>query len=196
MTKKFIIAITGKQGSGKSSLSNELARELNGSVFNLDIYSHKALQNKQVQTAIIKVFGDKIIKNGKLDRKEIGKIAFNNKDKLNFLNSITYKQMQIDLDLDLEKAKDIIILDYALLPLTKYFNISNYKILMQANKDIRLKRLIERDKLDKDYLEKRENKSIEYNYEFDKIIDSSTTLNMKEIAKQIHQAINNLRNIK
>ena len=39
MKEKKIIAVTGKQGSGKSSFCNALAKELNANVFNLDIYS-------------------------------------------------------------------------------------------------------------------------------------------------------------
>ena len=52
MNKK-IIAVTGKQGSGKSTFCNMLASEINADVFNFDIFSHKVLLLENVKEIII-----------------------------------------------------------------------------------------------------------------------------------------------
>ena len=78
--------------------------------------------------------------------KEIDKIITNNKDKT-------------------------IILDYLLLPRTKYFNSSNLKILLDIPYEIRKERVMKRDNISKEAFDLRESASINYDeYEFDIII--------------------------
>lgn len=190
MKKKILIAVTGKQGSGKSTLCNYLAKEMNADLFNLDIYSHKALKDEKVKNILIKKFGLSIIENGEINRKALGKIVFNDKSKLNFLNAVTYNYMEKAIKADIEKAKDIIILDYALLPLTSFWENADYKILMDADLDIRMQRLALRDKVDKSYLQAREKASLDYsNLKVDRYVANNGNLNYFDLSKQIKSAV-------
>ena len=190
MKKKIIIAVTGKQGSGKSTLCNYLAKEINADLFNLDIYAHKALKDEKVKNILVKKFGVSIIENGEINRKTLGKIVFKDKSKLNFLNAVTYNFMEKAIKADIEKAKDIVILDYALLPLTSFWGKADYKILMDANLEIRMQRLALRDSVDESYLKSREKASLDYsNLKVDRYIENNGNLNYSAIAKQIKTAI-------
>lgn len=184
MKEKKIIAVTGKQGSGKSSFCNALAKELNANVFNLDIYSHKTLLNSEVKKILLNKFGTSIFENGVVNRKKLGEIVFADKKLLNFLNALTYKYMVVEIDKDIKESKKDIILDYALLPLTKYFELASYKIYIYSSLNTRMERLKIRDKTDIEYLDKRENNCIDYtNYEFDIILNNKRNSKIDSLVK-------------
>ena len=184
MKEKKIIAVTGKQGSGKSSFCNALAKELNANVFNLDIYSHKTLLNSEVKKILLNKFGTSIFENGIVNRKKLGEIVFADEKLLNFLNALTYKYMVVEIDKDIKESKKDIILDYALLPLTKYFELASYKIYIYSSLNTRMERLKIRDKTDIEYLDKRENNCIDYtNYEFDIILNNKRNSKIDSLVK-------------
>ena len=184
MKEKKIIAVTGKQGSGKSSFCNALAKELNANVFNLDIYSHKTLLNSEVKKILLNKFGTSIFENGIVNRKKLGEIVFADEKLLNFLNALTYKYMVVEIDKDIKESKKDIILDYALLPLTKYFELASYKIYIYSSLNTRMERLKIRDKIDIEYLDKRESNCIDYtNYEFDIILNNKRNSKIDSLVK-------------
>ncbi|MBQ8749941.1 MAG: dephospho-CoA kinase [Clostridia bacterium] len=189
MTKQFIIAVTGKQGSGKSTFCNFLAKELNADLYHLDIYSHKALQNEEVKKILVSKFGSEILKNGEIDRKIVGKIVFQNEDKLKFLNALVYKYMLIAIKKDLENSKKIVILDYALLPKTEFWIMADYKICIEADMQTRMERLSKRDNVSIEYLQSRENASLEYDYNVDKLIINNNKNNITKTAYETSKEI-------
>ena len=190
MKKKTIIAVTGKQGSGKSTLCNHLAKEMNADLFNLDIYAHKALKDSNVKDILTNKFGNFIIDDGEINRKKLGAIVFKDKSKLNFLNAVTYAYMERAINEDILTSKNIIIFDYALLPLTSFWEKADYKILLDANASIRMQRLIARDKVDIAYLQSRENACPNYtNIRVNKYIKNNGNLNYSAIAKQIKNEV-------
>ena len=144
----MIIVITGKSGSGKSFISNQLSNLFNAKVINFDEISHQALEDAFVQKQIIAFFGNSVLKNNKIDRKLLGKIVFNNEEKLNWLNNLCEQKMVEIIDEIMQKNNEKnFILDYALLPKMKYFEISDYKILIKSTNQIRKSRIISRDNI-------------------------------------------------
>ncbi len=117
-----IIGITGKSGSGKSTLAKLLSEKLDCNVINIDKIGHKATQNYEIAKKLCKIFGTQILgKDGKIDRKKLGNIVFTNKEKMDILTDITWEYMQSILDEILKKEeKEIIIIEWALLPISKY----------------------------------------------------------------------------
>ena len=64
-----------------------------------------------------------------------------------------------------------VIIEWILLPQTKYFDMCDVKILCKRSYENRLKAVMERDNISTEYFETREKNSIEYNEDlFDKII--------------------------
>ena len=129
----MIIGISGKSGSGKSTLARKIINKSNNKAIHLDIdkIGHSVLLLPEVKEELIKSFGESIIQKNNIDRKKIGEIVFASRKEMNKLSDITWKYMQIEIDnfLNIHKNK-IIILDWLLLPITKYFAMCDIKIFL------------------------------------------------------------------
>jgi len=193
MDKKILIVITGKSGVGKSVFSKLLASDLDAMLLNLDNISHMSLEDENIKEKIREVFGDEVFEKNAILRKKVGKIAFNEPKKLEILNNLSQEFMENYIDNTIENSnKKYIILEYALLTKMKYFNDSDYKILIEAQKDVRFSRLKLRDNLTDEYLELREKNLPDFDKtNFDECIDNSTFSNdeLNELSKKIAKKI-------
>lgn len=191
----YMIGICGKTGCGKTTFSKylvDLFEKSNKKAIYIDIdkIGHNVVAtNKKVQKALIRKFGYEILENKEISRKKLSDLVFSNEAALNSLNHITLSAMCEEIDnLILSHSEyDYIILDYALLPKIKsYFKICNYKILLESSFENRKKRIILRDNIDEDKIQKRENFTIDYvRKDFDIIIDNNTIENSKYIAYNV-----------
>jgi len=182
------IVITGKSGSGKSYVSALLAKELSAKIINFDTISHQTLTLENVKAFVKQTFGESVFdENLNINRKKLGELAFSNPQKLEILNQLCEQEMIGIIDSILETSdSQYIILEYLLLPEMKYFKTSNIKILVKAAKEIRKKRIINRDSISSDYYEKREHNSIEFNEsDYDFIINNNSSIDIKSIAQKI-----------
>ena len=184
-----IIGITGKSGSGKSTLATLLSEKLDCNVVDVDKIGHKATQDCEIAKKLCKIFGTQILgKDGKIDRKKLGDIVFTDKEKMDILTEITWEYMQSILDEILEKEKKkTIILEWVLLPISKYWNKSDVKILTEANDEQRKNKVIIRDKISEEYFIKRDSGAIDYTkYKFDYIFKNDYKLaTIEKIIKTI-----------
>lgn len=172
----MIIGICGKSGSGKSTLANKIIELTKKSVvhLNIDKIGHDVLLIDTVKEELVKSFGSTIIDKDIIDRKKLSKIVFESKIEMEKLTDITWDYMQIEIDKFLNDNKDkIIILDWILLPITKYFKTCNLKILLDIPYEVRKSRAIKRDNISESAFDLREKASINYNHEsFDYVLNS------------------------
>ena len=184
-----IIGITGKSGSGKSTLAKLLSEKLDCKVVNVDKIGHKATQNCKIAKKLCEIFGMQILgKDEKIDRKKLGNIVFTDKEKMNILTDITWGYMQNILDEIIEKEeKETIILEWTLLPISKYWSNSYIKILMTAKDEERKQKVMQRDNISEEYFIKRDSGAIDYTpYQFDYIFENNYKLDtIKKIAETI-----------
>ena len=181
----MIICVCGKSGSGKSTISNELKKIYGEKVIHVEIdkIGHKVLNDERVKNELVKYFGNNILNDNFVSRKKLGDIVFNSRNSMKKLSNITWKYMESEIDNIINNNKNkIIVLDYILLPITKYFNMADLKILMDVEYDIRKKRCITRDNISEEKFDLREKASIDYDKnKFDYIINSSDKV--KELVK-------------
>lgn len=185
----MIIGICGKSGSGKSTLANQIIELTNNKAIHLDIdkVGHKVLLLPEVQEELIKSFGKSIIEDNIVDRKKLGEIVFESRNEMNKLSDITWKYMQIEIDKFLIENKDkVIILDWILLSISKYFDICDIKILLEIPYDIRKQRAMKRDNIMAEAFDLREKASIDFKEEdFDYVLKT----NDKEIVKRLVKSL-------
>lgn len=184
----MLITITGPSGSGKSSISEYLC-SLNKDIvhLNIDDIAHNVLEKPIIKKAISAKFKLKL--NGKsINRKELGEIVFNNHKKMKLLSDITWNEMKKQIDNFIIKNKrKIVILDWILIPKTKYFNISDINILVNCDFDFRMKRAILRDSINERKFKEREQATLNFTkYKFDYIIYNDNIFQTRKRVKNIY----------
>ena len=160
----MIICICGKSGSGKSAIAKLIQKEKPNSIhIDIDKIGHMSHSDKIVKQKLIDTFGKMILTDNNIDRKKLGKIVFSNKDEMRKLEIITWGYMEQEIDKIIKNNKDkIIILDYLLLPRTKYFNNCDLRILVDIPYEIRKERVMKRDNISEEKFNLRESSSIDY----------------------------------
>lgn len=143
------IALTGGISTGKSTVCNLL--KLHGfSIIDADNIAHRLLDSNSDKIAIL--FGNEYVDNGKVIRKELGKIIFSNEEnKLKLealLHPLIYKEIEKEA-LKLEKYEKPYFIDIPL-----YFEKMSYPVkstlVIYTPKDIQVQRLMQRDSINED----------------------------------------------
>lgn len=191
-----IIGVTGKSGSGKSTLSRFLSKELNCPCIEIDKIGHEATQRPEMTKVFCDNFGNSILNsNGLINRKKLGNIVFKDKNKMDLLTSLTWGYIENKLDnILLNTSNNFIIFEWALLPLSKYWNMCCYRILTEADYESRMKTVLKRDNITESYFKSRDLSSIDYtNYDFEYIYHCDyNDNNLMKIVKNIYLELSKL----
>ena len=142
-----IVGLTGGMGTGKTSILN-LFKKKNINCFNSDFIA-KNLMDNDLKEEIKTLFGSDIYEKGKLNRKKISKIVFNDIKKLNKLNSIVHPAVRKNFrDFIKNNEKDkFIVYETALLFETGFNRECDTIILIISPFKKRIERIMKRDGL-------------------------------------------------
>lgn len=188
----MIICLCGRSNSGKGTIAKTFTY-LDNNILHLDIdkVAHHVNDKEEVKEELVDTFGTTVITNGKVNRKKLGSIVFNDKDEMKKLEAITWKHMEKEIDNYIsDNSGKIIILDYIMLPKTKYFKTSDLRILVKASYEERLKRAIMRDKITKELFDQRDSAAINYvDEDFDYVIDNEKGNVKRKVVKIYEQSI-------
>lgn len=158
-TRMLKIAITGNIASGKSAVEKFL-REKDFAVFDTDEITHKLHKDNTIKAIILSEFCDyDILEGSEISRAKLGKIVFGNetlRKKLeNILHPIIKEEIGRFFRQQEEKGEKIAFMSVPLLFEAKFEDIFDKIILIYANDEIRLKRLINRNNLSLEQAENR-----------------------------------------
>ena len=108
-------------------------------------------------------------------------------DKMKQLEEITWNYMKESIDNILSMNKEYVVLDWALLPKTIYWNKCDFKILVESDYDKRKDKVIKRDNIPEEYFNKRDSASVDYSeFEFDYILKNDYSIQtLKEILENL-----------
>lgn len=146
-----IIGLTGGIGSGKSLVSKYF--ESKGfPVYNSDDKAKEIMfSNSQLKSEIIELLGENSYVNNQLNRKFIASKVFSNKDLLQKLNQLVHPKVQHDfLDWTINQNANFCIKEAAILFESGAYKNCDLIILVTANDEIRIKRVMQRDNCSKE----------------------------------------------
>ena len=147
-----VIGITGGISSGKSTVCKTII-ELGYPVIDSDLIS-KELSKKgnACYNAIVLAFGyDILLDDLEIDRKKLSSIIFNDKSKKELLNSVTHPLILNEINKNILLYDGIVFVDIPLLYEANMEFLCDKVVCVYLDKNTQIKRLIARDKIDKDY---------------------------------------------
>jgi len=154
----FKVGVTGGIGAGKSTVS-EIFKVLGVPVFNSDIVGKKILSSDQDAIAEVKNhFGEESYAQGSLNRAYLAEAVFENPEKRKQLNQIVHPRVRAAFDSFSESHSDgYVINEAAILIESGGHKAMDVIILVHAPMEERIKRTVQRDKVNRQQVESRIN---------------------------------------
>ena len=155
--KKVVIGLTGGIGTGKSTVS-QILKEKKFPVIDLDIISHEVIKFPKVVEKIVENFGKEVLEynntgNWIISREKLGRVIFGNREKRVILNSIMHPEIlhiMREKILECKKENKIIFVEIQLLFEVQWEKEFDYILLVSAEKETQIKRILSRDNRSKE----------------------------------------------
>lgn len=147
----IVLGITGGVGSGKSKVLYDLKENYNAYIVEADKLAHELmLPGKTIYNQVVKAFDDEILSDGpasNIDRKKLGDIVFNDREKLSLLDSISHPLVKENIVNQIKIAKEegnikLFVIEAALLIQDGYSEICDEIWYIWVEKEERIKRLM------------------------------------------------------
>ena len=153
----FKVGITGGIGSGKTTIVRFFEAK-NIPVFIADTEAKILLDtSKYIRKKFISVFGNDIYKpDSTLNRKKLAERIFNNPSLMEFSNAVIHPEVRKRFDNWVKMQNcPYIIHEAAILFETGYYKFLDYTILVTAPLEMRIERVMKRDKITRERVEER-----------------------------------------
>ena len=150
----MIIGITGGTGCGKSTLLAEI-QKLDGLVLDCDKIYHELLTSDPSLLTAIGLRFPGVIQAGTLDRNKLGNIVFSDEKALSDLNAITHSAIKAEVLRQLENAPRLAAIDAIGLFESGLAELCDVTVAVTAPEESRVRRLMARDGITKEYAQKR-----------------------------------------
>lgn len=189
------IIITGTISSGKSTLSEMLIQmgyfvidsdRVNRNLLEIDNINYLAIKNSRLF--------DDAFKEGYLDKKKLAEIIFSDKEKMEKLNKLTHKNIISTIEKMIDNSNEKFVFIEIPLFFSMKEKIEYDKIwLVDANRDVQINRLMNRDKISYEYALRKLDSQINKK----EMIEKSDVIfdNSRDIGFLKKQLINQLENL-
>lgn len=140
----MVIGITGGVGSGKSTVIDYISKITNADVILTDNLAKKLMEPENASyIEVVKNFGDEILNPDKtINRKKLGKIVFNDNEKLELLNKCTHPYVcNYLIDYIAKNSDKLIVIESALLFDCEIAEMCDETWYIYASKENRRERL-------------------------------------------------------
>lgn len=189
------VGITGGIGSGKTHVCR-LFEQLGVPVYNADERAkHLMNSDTEVKGQLIDAFGEEVFSNGQLDREFLAQLVFQQPDQLKKLNAIVHPAVARDAKAWHEKhsSHPYTIKEAALLFETGSYKDLDKTILVHADENERILRVMQRDHVSKEKVEariKNQWPDIDKMTKADFIINNDGSNELFKLVERIHAYFN------
>jgi dephospho-CoA kinase len=141
-----LVGLTGGAGSGKSTVAAML-RELGAEVVDADEASHAVYEpGTPGFAAVVREFGDRYVRDGRIDRKALGKLVFKDPDARRRLNAIVHplvREWMADRTSEaVERSAEVVVQDVPLLFENNLESLFPTVILVWVPEAVQVERLV------------------------------------------------------
>ena len=178
------VGLTGGIGSGKTTIANLFALHFSIPIYIADTKAKELVaNNKQLQQEIVALLGEEAFVEGRYNTAFVAQEVFSNKEKLDKLNAIIHPYVQHDfLQWKQSQQAPYVIKEAAILFESGSYRNCDFIIMVTAPLEERIKRVMLRDKIDRETVEKR----IKNQWNDEKKIELSTfVIENREIDKNL-----------
>lgn len=178
------VGLTGGIGSGKTTIANLFALHFSIPIYIADTKAKELVaNNKQLQQEIVTLLGEEAFVEGRYNTSFIAQEVFSNKEKLDKLNAIIHPYVQQDfLQWKQSQQAPYVIKEAAILFESGSYRDCDFIIMVTAPLEERIERVMLRDKIDRETVEKR----IKNQWNDEKKIELSTfVIENREIDKNL-----------
>ena len=178
------VGLTGGIGSGKTTIANLFALHFSIPIYIADTKAKELVaNNKQLQQEIVALLGEEAFVEGRYNTAFVAQEVFSNKDKLDKLNAVIHPYVQQDfLQWKQSQQAPYVIKEAAILFESGSYRDCDFIIMVTAPLEERIKRVMLRDKIDRETVEKR----IKNQWNDEKKIELSTfVIENREIDKNL-----------
>ena len=178
------VGLTGGIGSGKTTIANLFALHFSIPIYIADTKAKELVaNNKQLQQEIVTLLGEEAFVEGRYNTSFVAQEVFSNKEKLDKLNAIIHPYVQQDfLQWKQYQQAPYVIKEAAILFESGSYRDCDFIIMVTAPLEERIKRVMLRDKIDRETVEKR----IKNQWNDEKKIELSTfVIENREIDKNL-----------
>lgn len=190
------VGLTGGIGSGKSYVSR-IFKTLGISVYDSDHEAKRLMEeNQDLRMRIIDIFGNSTFSNGHLDRKYISDQVFADKMLLSRLNEIVHPAVHNDFLIwsEVQEERFYIMKEAAILFETGGFKLLDLNILVIADEQTRINRVVNRDNISEQNVRDRMNNQMsdeeKMKYADFVIYNNNDSMILQQIVDLHHQILN------
>lgn len=189
-----IIGLTGSIATGKTTVS-KMFEQLNIPVVDADKIAREVVEpGKEAFKKIVQSFGNTILhEDDTLNRKALGEIVFNDKEKLETLNNIVHpairEEMARQKQMHIDAEESSVVLDIPLLYENKLEHLVDKIVVVYIDESIQLERLMKRDKSTKEEALSRISSQIPIK---DKVDRADATINNNGTIEQTYEQLKDL----
>lgn len=189
----LVVGLTGGIGSGKTTVARMFETE-GIPIYIADDRAKQIMDREDIVNAVQSIFKEDVKIGSVLDRKKIREIVFNDKHLLTQLNNIVHPAVKKDFEQWKEEndAFPFIIKESAVLFENKLHTQCDLVILVTAPEEVRVKRVMERDKVSEENVKSIINNQMK---DSDKIPLSDyviTNVNKDLVKKEVKMIINDI----